>query len=90
MLFVHRRMVRRLVGRSVVLIETAPSDISDHICTRCIQADEHCRLVLCQLSDLPGYDRASHIKMEGARFLALLKWPRGVNSAPEISSPQNH
>ena len=34
--------------------------------------------------------RASHIKMEGERFLALLKWPRGVNSAPGISSPQNH
>ena len=28
--------------------------------------------------------RASHIKMEGARFLALLKWPRGVIAPLEL------
>ena len=29
--------------------------------------------------------RASHIKMEGARFLALLKWPRGVIAPLELA-----
>ena len=42
------------------------------------------RTNLYQISS-PDYSRASHIKMEGARFLALLKWPRGVIAPLELA-----